>query len=289
MGNKVVQRFTAVENKKQSYESAEEKRLKLERHRNMILANRNQIRKKCDPFRYDKNVYRLKSRLPMSAPRILYPFKKKELDELRSKGRRKRHRAKKRSKKNMLVALLLLLLIVCVVGVGTFFIYQVLTNKESNRVVKGDVIFVNEDSINVPIENARLNKDIDKLVRIRNETNASMYVRFKVDITDEFGKPATGKLLELSVRYSYDMSQWYFDSGENYLYYKGALNAKAEAEPITKFQIYTVNQNENEWAGKKIGVKFTVEIEEKYGSHHHREQLPVGWSSGWKNIVEKLT
>ena len=264
----------------------QEEQIILKQHKAMSAANRKLIKKQKQAFRYKKIVYRLKSRLPSNASRIYYPFRKKEIDKLLGKRPKQKSTARHTSKrrKNMAIALLLLLLIVSVVGVGTYFIYQSLTSHHSNRVPSGEVIFVNSDSMTVPIENARLNKDIEKPVIIKNKTTTAVYVRFKVEITDEDGEPATGDLEQLDIRYTYDMNKWYLDSAENYLYYKGWVLRDAELQPITHFQIYSANANENYWVGRTIGIKFTVEVEQTRDSGEDR---PPHWSKGWHNVMNR--
>ena len=263
-----------------------EEQIKLDKHYALRAANYKLIKRAKKPFRYERIVYRLKSRLPINATRILYPYKKKELEDLKSRAPKKRARAKRASnrKKNMIIALLLLIFIVGAVGVGTYFIYQSITNKETNRVITGEVVFVNSTEISIPVENARLNKDIEKPVIIKNETNAAMYVRFKIEITDEEGNPAEGDLEQLDIRYTYDMGKWYLDSSQNYLYYKGMVLRGQQIQPITHFQIYSVNANENYWAGRTIGIKFTAEVEQ---TRESGEDRPPHWSKGWHNIMER--
>lgn len=263
----------------------QDEQLRLKRHKAMCSANRKLIKKQKEAFRYDRVVYRLKSRLPTNASRIYYPFRKKDIDKLRGKNPKKstaRHSSKR--KKNLVIALLLLIAIVGVVGVGTYFIYQSLTSHEANRVVTGEVIFVNSESISVPVENARLNTDIEKPVIIKNKTNTALYVRFKVEITDAEGNPAEGDLLQLDIRYTYDVSKWYLDTSENYLYYKGYVLRDQVIQPITHFQVYTNNANENYWAGKTIGIKFTAEVEQ---TRDKGEDKPPHWSKGWHNIINR--
>lgn len=275
-----------AEDIKQQINLTPEEQVVLNKHIAKIIAIRKLIKKQKKAFRYERIVFRLKARLPINASRTYYPFRKKDVDELRVKVPKKavKSRRSARRSKNMAIALLLLLLIVGALGFGSYYIYKMITDTETNRVVTGEVVFVNESSINVPVENARLNKNIEKPVIIKNKVNAPIFVRFKAEITAADGKPATGDLEELEIRYVYDMSKWYFDSSENYLYYKGALPRDTELQPITHFQIYSVNSNENKWVGRTVGVKFTVEVEQTSGNG---KDAPNHWSSGWKNIMDR--
>ena len=267
-------------------ELSEEEIIRYNEHVDMMDVNirlLKKARRKKKPFRYAKKVERLKCRLPIESARTLYPFKKKEIDRIRVLAFEMpdaEDDGKKKSKKSTILILGIALLVI--LGVGGYFLYNMFGNKTGADPITGDVLIVNADSLSVPIDNARLNQDIEKKVTVRNATNGAMYLRFAIQILDETGGLPTGKMSELGIKYTFNTQEWYLDAQDNYLYYKGVVPKTTDLEPITHFQITSQDYNEDYWAEKGLQLKFVVDMYEATGVDG---VMPPGWPDEWVNII----
>ncbi len=203
-----------------------------------------------------------------------FPFPYKKVADLRDRagGAIKAFGAAAKKTKRLVLTIVIIVAILATIGTGAAVAVMAINNKNANAFYEGQ--FVISETTNVPahINSYILGQKIDLPLYVRNRTNQSVEVRFKIDTVAEPDTPLYNAIrdglvdpTQLVITYYYDEAQWTMSDG--YLYYIGGEgympDSDKEIEVISGFAIDIASTTEsNKWVNYQMTINFIVEFDQ---------------------------